>query len=107
MSSFDKREEGFERAFTLQDELRFKARARRNRRLGDWAADKLGLSGQAREDYVAALVEGQVVTPDDGSLVAELAKALENVDPQMSEHRIRRRLDEFEIEAAREIQAGR
>jgi hypothetical protein len=107
MTSFDKREEGFERAFTLQDELRFKARARRNRRLGEWAAEQLGLSGQAQQDYVTSLVERQVLTPDDQTLVAELAKALDNVAPQISEHRIRRRLDEFESEAAREIQAGR
>jgi hypothetical protein len=107
MTSFDKREEGFERAFTLQEELRFKARARRNRRLGDWAAEQLGLSGQARQDYVAALVERQVDAPDDEALVAELAKALENVEPPISEHRIRRRLETFEGEAAGEIQAGR
>src|SRR5580704_17935417 len=104
MTSFDKREEGFERAFTLQEELRFKARARRNRRLGDWAAEQLGLSGQARQDYVAALVERQVGAPDDEALVGELAKALENVEPHISEHRIRRRLERLEGEAAREIQ---
>jgi hypothetical protein len=107
MTSFDKREEGFERAFTLQEELRFKARARRNRRLGDWAAEQLGLSDQARQDYVAALVERQVGAPDDEALIAELAKALENVEPPISEHRIRRRLEKFEGEAAGEIQAGR
>jgi hypothetical protein len=107
MTSFDKREEGFERAFTLQDELRFKARARRNRRLGEWAAGQLGLSGEARRDYITALVERQVLTPDDQTLVAELAKALENVEPRISEHRIRRRLAEFEANAAGEIQAGR
>jgi hypothetical protein len=106
MTSFDKREEGFERAFTFQEELRFKARARRNRRLGDWVAEQLGLSDQARQDYVAALVDRQVGAPDDDALVAELAKALENVEPQISEHRIRRRLAEFEGDAAREIQAG-
>jgi hypothetical protein len=107
MTSFDKREEGFERAFTLQEELRFKARARRNRRLGDWAAEQLGLSGQARQDYAGALIERQVGAPDDETLVAELAKALESVEPPISEHRIRRRLEEFEGEATREIQAGR
>src|SRR5271156_4292418 len=107
MTSFDKREEGFERAFTLQEEFRFKARARRNRRLGDWAAEQLGLSGQARESYITTLVERQVLTPHDDTLVAELAKAFEHLEPQISEHRIRRRLEELESEAGREIQAGR
>ena len=80
MTSFDKREEGFERAFTLQEEFRFKARARRNRRLGDWAAEQLGLSGQARESYITALVERQVLTPDDDTLVAELEGIVDRLE---------------------------
>jgi hypothetical protein len=104
MDSFEKREEGFERAFTFEEELRFKAHARRNRRLGEWAAEKLGLVDQAKQDYVSALTDRQVLTPDDGALVADLAKAL---GPAISEHRIRRHLEEFDAEAARDIQAGR
>ena len=45
MTTFDKREEGFEKQFAHDEELRFKATARRNRMLGIWAAEKLGLSG--------------------------------------------------------------
>ena len=106
MDSFERREEGFERAFSRQEELRFKARARRNRRLGAWAGERLGLSGQALEDYATALVEREVAAADDEALVAELARALESVEPKVSEHRIRRRLDEFGQEALRELQAG-
>ena len=42
MTTFDKREEGFEKKFAHDEELRFKANARRNKLLGLWAAEKLG-----------------------------------------------------------------
>ena len=51
MNSFDKREEGFEKKFAHDEELRFKATARRNRLLGLWAADKLGLKGAEADAY--------------------------------------------------------
>jgi hypothetical protein len=49
MDSFDRRKEGFERKFAHDEELKFKATARRNRLLGRWAAEKLGLTGAEAE----------------------------------------------------------
>jgi hypothetical protein len=105
METFDKREEGFERAFSHGEELRFRARARRNRKLGAWAGEKLGLSGPPLEGYAAGFVAREIESADDEALVAELVKALAPVE--MSEHRIRRRLEEFEAAAMQELQAGR
>jgi hypothetical protein len=105
MDSFTQREEGFERAFSRQEELRFKARARRNRKLALWVGEKLGLSGPALDGYAAGLVERGLDPANDEALVADLAKALQPHD--VSEHRVRRRLEEFEAEAVAEIQAGR
>ena len=51
MTTFDKREEAFERQFAHDEELKFKAEARRNRLLGLWAADQLGKSGTEAEAY--------------------------------------------------------
>jgi len=51
MTTFDKREEGFEKKFALDEEQKFKAEARRNRLLGLWAAEKLGLTGDAATAY--------------------------------------------------------
>ena len=48
-TTFDKREEGFEKKFAHDEELRFKASARRNKLLGLWAAEKLGLTGAEAE----------------------------------------------------------
>ena len=105
MGTFDKREEGFERAFSHAEELRFRARVRRNRKLGMWAGEKLGLTGTALEGYAEGLVAHAVVQGDDEALIAELAGRLAAVE--VSEHRIRRRFDEFEAEANLEIQDGR
>ena len=56
MTTFDKREEGFEKKFAIDEELKFKANARRNRLLGLWAADKLGLSGAEADAYAKEVV---------------------------------------------------
>jgi hypothetical protein len=56
MSGFDKREEGFEKKYAHDEELRFKAMARRNKMLGQWAADKLGILGADADAYAKAVV---------------------------------------------------
>src|ERR1700731_4100986 len=56
MTNFVKREEGFEKQFAHDEELKFKATARRNKLLGLWAAEKLGLTGPEAEAYARALV---------------------------------------------------
>src|SRR3981189_3557560 len=56
MTTFDKREEGFEKRFAVDEELKFKANARRNRLLGLWAAAKLGLSGAEADAYAKEVV---------------------------------------------------
>lgn len=103
MDNLSQREEGFERAFAHQEELRFRARARRNRLLGEWAGCKLGLSGPALQEYAAALAARTVYAADDDTLVAQLVKALRDI----SEHRIRRRLEEFGAQAIEELQSGK
>ena len=105
MDTMNRREEGFEREFSHQEELRFKARARRNRKLGAWVGEKLGLSGQPLQDYAAALVERGLKEPNDETLAAELAEALKPYD--VSLHRVRRSMEEFGAEATAEVQAGR
>src|SRR5579859_3872933 len=56
MTTFDKREEGFEKQFAHDEELKFKATARRNKMLGLWAAERLGLNGAEAENYARAVV---------------------------------------------------
>ncbi len=105
MDGFDKREDGFERAFAREEELQFRARAQRNRRIAAWAGAKLGLADAALGQHTAALTGLHETDPNDEALVAELTQALAGQD--LSEPRIRRRLDEFGQEALAELQAGR
>jgi|ERR1700742_4018563 hypothetical protein len=56
MTTFDKREQDFERKFALDEELKFKSEARCNRLLGLWAAEQLGLSGDAAKTYASEIV---------------------------------------------------
>ena len=66
MTTFDKREEGFEKKFAMDEESRFKANARRNKLLGLWAAQKLGLSGPAADSYAKEVVVADFEEAGDG-----------------------------------------
>ena len=63
MTTFDKREEGFEQKFVHDEEMLFKAHARRNRLVGLWAAEKLGLDGAAADAYASEVVTAEVRQP--------------------------------------------
>ena len=63
MTTFDKREEGFEKRFAVYEEQKFKAMARRNRLLGLWAAEQLGMSGDAATAYAREIVAADFEQP--------------------------------------------
>src|SRR3979490_165920 len=63
MTTFDKREEGFEKQFARDEELKFKASARRNKLLGLWAAEKLGLPGAQAEAYAKEVIMADFEEP--------------------------------------------
>ena len=71
MTTFDKREEGFEKKFALDEEQKFKAMARRNRLLGLWAAEKLGLSGDAATAYAKEVVAADFEEAGDDDVPAQ------------------------------------
>jgi hypothetical protein len=103
-TTFDKREEGFENQFVHDEELKFKAIARRDRLLGLWAAQQLGLSGTAADDYAKSLVVAEIETHDPFSKVRKDfdAKGVVQTDEQ-----IRRVMAEFLARAVAEIKAGK
>lgn len=76
-TSFDKREEGFEKKFAHDEELRFKAMARRNKMLGLWAAGVLGKSGAEAEAYAKEVVIADLEEAGDEDVVRKLTKDLE------------------------------
>jgi hypothetical protein len=107
MSAFDEREEGFERRHALDEELRFKSIARRNKLLGLWAAEKIGLQGEAARAFADALVADQVGRADDASLARSLHEAFVNAKLDISTHRIGRKIEETMALATQEISQGR
>ena len=72
MTTFDKRQEGFERKFAHDEELKFKAEARRNKLLGLWAAELLGLSGDDADAYAREVIESDFDEPGDDDVLRKV-----------------------------------
>jgi hypothetical protein len=95
MTTLDKREQGFETQFAHEEEVRFKASARRNRLAGLWAAEMLGLAGDDAEAYAKAIVMTEVDKPGSDSVFEKLRSDFRIKGVAQSDHQIRRTLDEF------------
>ena len=106
MTTFDKREEGFEKQFAHDEELKFKAMARRNKLLGLWAADKLGLTGPAAEAYSKEVVMADFEEAGDDNVFRKLRKDFDAKGLTQSDHQIRRTMEEFLTQAVAQIKAG-
>jgi hypothetical protein len=103
-TTFDKREEGFENLFVHDEELKFKATARRDRLLGLWAAQQLGLTGTAADEYAKSIVIADIETHDPFAKVRQDfdAKGVVQTDEQ-----IRKLMTELMARAIADIKAGR
>jgi hypothetical protein len=106
MTTFDKREEAFESKFAHDEELRFKAHARRNKLVGLWAADNLGLAGEAAEAYAKAIVTADLDAPGSDSVFTKVRADFDAKGVAQSDHQIRRTMEEALTRAAADIQAG-
>ena len=106
MTTFDKREEGFEKKFALDEELIFKAAARRNKLLGMWAAEKLGLSGADAEAYAKSVVMADFQEAGDDDVFRKIRGDLDAKKVAQSDHQIRRTMDELMQTAIDQLKAG-
>ncbi|MBK9081403.1 MAG: DUF1476 domain-containing protein [Rhizobiales bacterium] len=106
MSSFDKREEGFEKKFAHDEELRFKAGARRNKLLGLWAAEKLGKTGADAEAYAGTVVAADFEEAGDEDVFRKVRKDFDAAGVAQSDHQIRRTMDELMATAVQQIKTG-
>jgi hypothetical protein len=104
MNTFDKRKEGFERKFAHDAELRFKAKARRNKLLGLWAAQLMGLSGTEAEEYARTLVRADLDEPGDDDVFRKLRRDFDASGVDRSDHQVRRTMDELMAEAIGQIE---
>jgi hypothetical protein len=103
MTTFDEREKTFETKFAHDQELRFRAIARRDKMLGRWAAELLKLTGIEAEAYAEELVSLSVTLPKDDDLVARLLAEFRARGVAQSEHQIRRTLSELMEKAQKQI----
>jgi hypothetical protein len=106
MSGFDKRREGYESKFAHDQDLKFKATARRNKLLGLWAAEKLGISGEAADAYAKEVVKADFEEAGDDDVFRKVRKDFDAKSVDVSDHQIRREMEDLMAKAVEQIQAG-
>jgi hypothetical protein len=107
MSTFDKREEAFEKKYALDEEQKFKATARRNRKLGTWVAEKLGLAGAEADAYAKSVVAADFEEAGDDDVFRKVRADLDAKNMQsVSDAEIRDKMIELLAVAAAEVKAG-
>jgi hypothetical protein len=106
MSTFDKREEGFEKKFALDEEQRFKAEVRRNKLLGLWAAEKLGMSGDAANAYAKEVVSADFEEAGDQDVQKKVLNDLTAKGVAVTAQELRAKMDELMALAAAQVKAG-
>ena len=104
MATFDDREKGFERKFALDQEQEFKAAARRNRLLGEWAAGLMGL--KTVEEYARAVVKSDFEQPGDEDVLRKVFGDLSSAGVDITEGAVRRKMDELLGLAREQIAKG-
>ena len=107
MTTFDKREEGFEKKFAHDEELRFKANARRNKLLGLWAAEKMGLSGAAADAYAKEVVVADFEEAGDDDVFRKVRKDFDAKGVAQSDQDIRKAMIDLMAQAIEQIKAGK
>jgi hypothetical protein len=107
MSDFDDRRRSQETKFQLDQELEFKAQARRAKLVGLWAADLMGLSGDAAETYAKSVVMADLEEAGSEDLFRKIRGDLDQSGAQLSDHQIRSKMEEALAEAREQIKAGR
>lgn len=106
MTTFDDREQAFEAKYALDQEQEFKAMARRNKMLGLWAAEKMGLSPESAEQYAAAVVRADMEQPGEEDVFRKVAGDFKGSGLTVSEGELRAKMDELASIAREQIRAG-
>ena len=107
MTTFDKREEGFEKKFAHDEELRFKATARRNKLLGLWVAQKLGMSGADADTYAKEVVQADFEEAGDDDVFRKVRKDLDAKGVATSDQEIKTQMVALMAQAVQQIETGK
>ena len=95
MANFSDREKGFEEKFRHDEELRFRVVSRRNRLLGLWAAEKLGLTGADADRYAKEVVAADFQKPGDDDVIAKVMADVASKGIRVTEAEIRKKLGDL------------
>lgn len=101
--SFKDREDAFESKYAHDQELQFKVEMRRNKLLGIWAAELMGLKGEESDSYAKEVIAADFEEPGDADVIRKVMADMEAEGIEMSEHRIKGKLEEFTSIAKQQI----
>mgnify|MGYP001566780180 CR=1 FL=1 len=103
INSFSDREKGFEAKFKLDQETEFRITARRNKLLGTWLAEKLGINESEIGDFVASVIASDLEEPGDEDVIRMCMKNIQDREANISNDDIRNKIIKFNEEAHRQI----
>ncbi len=107
MTTFDKREKGFEQKFAHDADLKFKAESRRNKALAEWAGAKLGLSGADLDEYIKAVRKSDLAEKGDDDVYRKVKGDLDAKGVAVSETEIRSFMAEALAKAVADIEGSK
>ena len=107
MSGFDKRREGYESKFAHDQDLKFKATARRNKLLGLWAAGKLGMNAEAAEAYAKEVVKADFEEVGEEDVFRKIRADFDKHKVDVSDHQIRREMEDLMVKAVEQITSAK
>lgn len=103
MTTFDNRENAFENKFARDEETMFKITARRNKLLGFWAAEKMGLTEEEADSYAKSVVQADFEEAGDEDVVRKLIGDLTSAGVEIDDAMIRQAMEEQLVEARRQF----
>ena len=103
MSSFDEREKSFEKKFVRDEELQFKVGAKRNKYLGEWAADKLGKAGDDKITYIQEVIKSDFAEPGDEDVFRKIQNDFKKASISISDSKIREQMSSLLERAKKEF----
>lgn len=95
MTTFDEREKAFEQKYKHDQDMLFRIQNRRNKLLGIWAAELMGLSGSEAESYVKDVIMSDMEKPGDDDVHDKVYADLHARNIDLSDHRLRKQMDEL------------
>ncbi len=106
MAGMDERKDAQEKKFAHDEELKFRATARRNKLLGLWAAAKLGKAGPDADAYAKEVVMADFEEAGDDDVFRKVRKDFDAANVTEGDHQIRRTMEELMGQAIEQVKAG-